>query len=260
MLDEAELKRLQRFGINESFINHFNKMIIDFISTSTPKSITEPVIIFSDIHANYPSLELTLKFAEEHDISSFISLGDLIEYNNQNDEVLELIYQLGTKCISSLKGNHDDGVLKEDYFVSTMFHDHIKKELGEKILNLPQNDIITVNGKKILLCHSNPWNVDILYLFPENKNILDYFLEKLPCEGFMFGHTHLVTWQRATNYNKFAFNPGSLGVSRDGTKSLHFAVLDPNKNKIELFETFHSDKSYSEILSKEPVKVDEFFI
>ena len=141
-----------------------------------------------------------------------------------------------------------------------MFHDHIKKELGEKILKLPQNHINTVNAKKILLCHSNPWNVDILYLFPENKNILDYFLEKLPCEGFMFGHTHLVTWQRATNYNKFAFNPGSLGVSRDGTKSLHFAVLDPNKNKIELFETFHSDKSYSEILSKEPIKVDEFFI
>ena len=53
MLEEAELKSLERFGINESVLNQFIKINTEFISTSTPKNITDPAIIFSNIHANY---------------------------------------------------------------------------------------------------------------------------------------------------------------------------------------------------------------
>lgn len=258
MLDESNLKKLQRFGITDSFIAHFEKAIYEFISKSNAKKIVEPTIIFSDIHANLPSLEMTLNFAKDQNINSIVSLGDLIEYNNQNNEVIELLNANNRKLLSSLRGNHDDGILQEDYFVSTMFHDHIKKELGQQLLNLPQNDLISVNDKKLLLTHSNPWNLDILYIFPENENLLNHFLEKLPCDGFLFGHSHIVTWYKLVDSNKFCFNPGSLGVSRDGTKTLHFAILYPLEQRFDIYELKHAEKDYTNLVSEYPSKISEY--
>ena len=146
-----------------------------------------------------------------------------------------------------------------DYFISALFQENIDKNLGNLLLTLSYNEIITVKKKKILLCHSNPWNLDVLYLFPGNVNYFDYFFEKLSCDGFMFGHTHFVTWYNSKQHSKFAFNPGSLGVSRDGSNKLHFSLLDPEVEKIEMYEITHKEQDYLNILDPIPLKVDEYY-
>lgn len=260
MINKSEFSQLSRFGITKDFISHANSKISNFITKTTPKKITQPTIIFSDLHANVPALNATLKFAEENSIESFISLGDLIEYNTQNDEILEILQSLNSKFISSVRGNHDDGVVDENQFISSLFQERIRKDLGEFLLKLPENDIITVKNshKKILLTHSNPWNLDVLYLFPENKNNFEYFFKKLPFDGFMFGHTHFLTFYESYNGLKFAFNPGSLGVSRDGNKTLHFSVLEPEGKKIVNYELDHADEDYLQLLSNTPIKISEY--
>lgn len=260
MIEQLDFKKLQRFGITENFIIQFNKMMIEFTNQTIPKNITKNTIIFSDLHANLPALEMIINFAEEHEIKSFISLGDLIEYNNYNNEVLNLIQANTNNFISNLKGNHDDGTIHDNKFISNMFHEIIDKDLGNILLNLPQIDMIKINDKKILLCHSNPWNVDIIYLFPESTNFLEYFLDKLPCDGFMFGHTHILTWYKSIKSNKLAFNPGSLGVSRDGSQTLYFSVSKPKEQKIEIFEIKHDKQDYSKLLSEKPIKTTEYFL
>lgn len=236
MLEKYQQKRLLRYGINENSISHFNNTISDYLKTARPKKVTENTIIFSDIHANYPALQLMHRFAQDNNIDSFISLGDIIEYNNQNDEVLYFMRSLNQKFLSNIRGNHDNGTLNNEKFISNLFQDIIDESLGNYLLNLPQNDVITINGKKILLCHSNPWNADILYLFPEETNFFEYFLKKLDCDGFLFGHTHFVTFYKSKALNnKFAFNPGSLGVSRDGENKLYFSVLEPLDQKFTIY-------------------------
>lgn len=39
------------------------------------------IAIISDIHANFPALEQTLKSIEEHNIDALYCLGDLVGYN-----------------------------------------------------------------------------------------------------------------------------------------------------------------------------------
>ena len=258
MYVEPDFSKLARFGITENDISCVHKSVTEYILHTKPKEIIEPTIIFSDLHANLSSLQTTLKFAQEKHINSFISLGDLIEYNTQNDEVLDLLSSMNGKFISNIKGNHDDGDVQEDYFISSLFQEHIKKELGEFLLTLPPKDVISVNGKKILLCHSNPWNFDVLYLFPERKNIFEFFLLNLPCDGFIFGHTHFVTFYTSLDGKKFAFNPGSLGLSRDGNSTLYFSILYPQDQKIENYEFGH-DSDYNVIENDPPRKVSVFF-
>ena len=258
MLNYLDFEKLRRYGITEHFISHFNNEINNFIENTAIKKVVSQTILFSDLHANLQAFEIMLRFAKEHGIDSFISLGDLIEYNNQNNEVLELILSNSYKFVSNLRGNHDEGIINGDEFVSNLFQDHIKKDLGQVLFTLSNNDVININGKKILLCHSNPWNADILYLFPEMENFLDYFLEFLNCDGFFFGHTHFVTFYKSISNSKIAFNPGSLGVSRDGNKTLHFSVLKPIEQKIELYELLHFEEHFTKILSETPIKIDEF--
>lgn len=258
MLDEFVLNKLAPFGITENFLNIFNNSITSFLLHSEHKKVENKTIIFSDLHANLPALEMTFSFAEKNGINSFISLGDLIEYNTHNDEVLDLIQSYNSRFIANIRGNHDDGMLKENHFLSALFQDIINKEHGQFLFTLHQNDLITINNKQVLLCHSNPWNVDALYLFPEEVAFMEYFLKILSCDGFMFGHTHFVTWYKSLNDLKFAFNPGSLGVSRDGNKALHFSVLDPNEKKFELYEFLHENNDFTKIYQTPPQKIDEF--
>ena len=51
----------------------------------------------------------------------------------------------------------------------------------------------------------------------------------------MFGHTHFITFYQSKSQKKFAFNPGSLGVSRDGENRLYFSVLEPLDQKFTIY-------------------------
>ena len=73
---------------------------------------------------------------------------------------------------------------------------------------------------------------------------------------FFFGHTHFLTFY--TENNKFAFNPGSLGVSRDGNPRLTFSLLKPESLSIEVYEITHSANDFISIESTEPVLVTTF--
>lgn len=238
MLDEIYKRNLLRFGITAKYIDYFNERISKYLASAKPIKLEQPAIIFSDVHANLPALELVFKFANENNIESFISLGDLIEYNTFNNEVLDLIKTHSSKFLINIKGNHDDGVMQEDKFVSTIYLDIIRKDLGEFLVGLLHNGLITINGKKILMCHSNPWNLDVLYMFPGDLSLFDYFLRHLEIDGIMFGHTHLVTFYQSEGSNKFVFNPGSLGIVRDGSQELHFAIIYPEEEKIVVYNIF----------------------
>ncbi|MFP6872778.1 MAG: metallophosphoesterase family protein [Verrucomicrobiales bacterium] len=61
--------------------------------------------VFGDIHANLEALEAVLEDAEEHDCSHYVCIGDIVGYNANPHECLEVVR--GLEC-PAVKGNHDD--------------------------------------------------------------------------------------------------------------------------------------------------------
>ena len=61
--------------------------------------------ILSDIHANLEALEAVLADARAQDCTHFVCLGDVVGYNANPHECVELIQELECPVV---KGNHDE--------------------------------------------------------------------------------------------------------------------------------------------------------
>lgn len=62
------------------------------------------IAIISDIHANFPALEQTLKSIEEQNIDAVYCLGDLVGYNLCPNAVIN---EIRKRHITTLTRNHD---------------------------------------------------------------------------------------------------------------------------------------------------------
>ena len=61
--------------------------------------------IFSDIHANLEAFEAVLADAREQRCTSFVCLGDIVGYNANPHECVQLVQELDCPIV---KGNHDE--------------------------------------------------------------------------------------------------------------------------------------------------------
>ncbi len=61
--------------------------------------------IFGDIHANLEALEAVMLDAAANDCTDFVCIGDIVGYNANPAECLELVRDLGCPVV---KGNHDE--------------------------------------------------------------------------------------------------------------------------------------------------------
>lgn len=247
-------------GLDTKKIKALQTTINNFLNSRIPKILNEPVMVFSDVHANITGLNMAMDFSKGNSIDKFISLGDLIEYNLHNNEVLQKITNYKDDFISLIKGNHDNGMFSDSgEYITSYFKDKIHGKFGLFIDDLDRFDVIQIQDRKILLCHSNPWGYDTAYLFPNDIEHFEYFYNFLNCDGFLYGHTHILDFQISKNRKNFAFNPGSLGVSRYGKPRLTFSWLYPD-GKIEIYEIKHKKYEFTTLLDKEPNLIKSFQI
>ena len=233
----------------------YEEELFKFIESSPNFTLNERTLIFSDVHANYRALRAALDFSEKNSVSRLISLGDMVDYNTNPDLTVSTILD-HPGLIYAVRGNHDcfEEFISPKVYVSCYAKSKINPELALRINELPTKAIIGIQKKKFLLCHSNPWEDDGLYVYPSNVSIFDDILFRMPCQGFFYGHTHFVA-----DYSKFGkviFNPGSLGQSRGDANRLTFAWIDPDMLSIEIFGMWHNPVQCEEIISA-PEKLSE---
>jgi predicted phosphodiesterase len=65
------------------------------------------IAIFSDVHANLPALEAVYKHIVAQQPDAVYCLGDLVNQNVWNNEVVEFISGHQIPCV---RGNHDEGI------------------------------------------------------------------------------------------------------------------------------------------------------
>lgn len=65
--------------------------------------------IFSDIHSNLEGLEAVLREADSTGADALLCCGDIIGYNANPNECVDLVRERGVSCI---KGNHERGLME----------------------------------------------------------------------------------------------------------------------------------------------------
>ena len=204
--------------------------------------------LLSDIHSNLEALTATLEELKLLSIDQIISMGDLVGYNANPNECLDIIKE---NNILSVMGNHDSravGMVSAHNFNSVA-----KKAIKWTASTLTEENSLylkylpyTLDLDNIKVCHGwlNSFDKYILDTLDAKEN---FDLSGDDKKVTLFGHTHLpcvyVSSSNGVEFieksevdiiegSKYLINPGSVGQPRDGDSRASFAVLEINDHGI----------------------------
>ncbi|WKL44304.1 metallophosphoesterase [Flavobacterium sp. ZE23DGlu08] len=192
--------------------------------------------IISDIHANLPALEQTLKSIEENEIDAIYCLGDLVGYNIWPNAVIN---EIRKQKIPTICGNHDEKAVAIHQYGRFLNDD---ANFAYNIIGKPQVQYLATlpafirlefifNGKPftLMLVHGSPYsNKEYLHKEKEESELAAIFLDK-GIDMLVFGHTHKPYYRIIDNGytdQKFhAVNAGSVGKPKDGDKRGCYTII-----------------------------------
>ena len=184
--------------------------------------------IVSDIHCNAAGLAQAL--ALMGDVEELVCLGDSIYEYRFSNEVVRLLRDRNAQVIV---GNHE-----ECFFgplgARARARDGIDPDLAQWLAAQPLRRELQIDGKRILLVHSTPWEPRGTYVFPGNS-LLDRFAEA-EADFVLYGHTHHQLVHRVGR--SLVINPGSAGDARDNRNGfqLSCAVLDTASEEVTVID------------------------
>ncbi len=206
------------------------------------------IAVISDVHGNVAALDEVLRDAEQHEVSHYWLLGDLVAYGPRPVEVLERVRRLShLRCV---RGNTDRYVLAGDVGGMIPPIDHPRTPDEHRVLadaresfawtrgclvgsgqyswlsGLPLEERITLpDGMRVLLVHASPGRDDGWGMHPD---LSDDELAHLGFTGevadlIFVGHTHVAGERRAAG--SYIVNPGSVSLPRDPDDQARWALV-----------------------------------
>ena len=204
--------------------------------------------ILSDLHANLEATEAVLADARECECTDFVCLGDVVGYNANPHECVEIVQKLECPVV---KGNHDEQASLEESsrdfnalaemainWTRAQLTDADKTWLRELRLSRQVRDFTIVHAT---LDRPEQWG----YVF----NTLDAaasftYQDTTVC---FFGHTHVagafvrddgvkrvkVDQLTIDETKKYFINTGSVGQPRDGDWRAAYCIYHVEKNVVE---------------------------
>jgi putative phosphoesterase len=223
------------------------------------------IALFSDIHANLPSLEAVLADIDAKKPDSVYCLGDLVGYNIWPNEVIN---EIRKRKISTIAGNYDFGIGRTSDDCGCAYKTDTEKEMGKISISFT-NSIVKSEERKylrtlpahikvefqlnsdklnLLLVHGSPRRINE-YLFEDrDEKSLLRIMEQADADIMCFGHTHKpyhkILNSQSENKNHFrnAINIGSVGKPKDNNPKGCYVMLTINENSsIENKETVSAE-------------------
>jgi predicted phosphodiesterase len=206
--------------------------------------------IFGDIHSNLEGLQAILADAKAQHCTHFICLGDIVGYNANPKECLDIVRALECPVV---KGNHDE-LACMDYNpanVSGLANEGIaytRKQLSE-------DDLAWLDSLKFV---RQVRDFTIVHATLDTPHKWGYVLNQLDAGASFsyqhtqlcfFGHTHvprayirdthvhtLAEWDKVSieTGKKYFINAGSAGQPRDGDWRAAYVIYHPKENFVEL--------------------------
>ncbi len=204
--------------------------------------------VLSDIHGNLEALEAVLADARAHDCTHYVCLGDIVGYNANPSECVQLIQELECPVV---QGNHDEQASIEDSTAGFnelaeeaigWTREHLsageKKWLADLRLTRQVRDFTIVHAT---LDTPQQWG----YIFNDLDAIASFTYQHTSL--CFFGHTHWPTaFVRDDNVRritsdriqmspgkKYFVNTGSVGQPRDRDWRAAYAIYDTERHVIE---------------------------
>ncbi len=204
--------------------------------------------IIADIHADLEALEVVLADAKNEKATHYACLGDVVGYNANPKECLDIVREMGMPCV---KGNHDeycssegalDGFNPAAALAVQWTRNHLTAEDRQWLRDLKYMRLVT--------------SFSIVHATLDGPQRWGYVFDKLAAAASFtyqntsvcfFGHTHVpVAFVRDSvvrgSYSKFRVeagkkyfvNVGSVGQSRDGVPKATYVIYDLDTQTIEL--------------------------
>ena len=175
--------------------------------------------LISDVHANLAALEAVLADARSKGATDFLCLGDVVGYNGEPEECVQLLKAEGVR---NILGNHDQYVTSGENchrskVVASIIDKH-RTQLSEDSISWLSQSLDCVNDGPSLFVHGGPYDHVDQYLYRVSVNDFPNGITRLYA-----GHTHV---QCVLDFGAHRFcNPGSVGQPRDGDPRAAYAIL-----------------------------------
>lgn len=205
--------------------------------------------IIADIHANLEAFQVVLADIEAQKCTHVACLGDVVGYNANPKECLDVIRAMNIPCV---KGNHDEYCSSEDALEG--FNPHAAEAVMWTRKQLTDDDKKWLRETKYVRLVSN---FTIVHATLDGPQRWGYVFDKLAAAASFtyqntpvcfFGHTHVPVafirdaQIRGGTYSKFKVEPGrkyfvnvgAVGQPRDGNPKAAYVIYDMNDSSIEL--------------------------
>lgn len=205
--------------------------------------------ILGDIHANLEALTAVLEDAKRQGIDRYVCVGDIVGYNANPKECLDIVRELEMFCV---KGNHDEYCSIEGELEG--FNPHAALAIEWTRDQLSEEDRAWLRDLKYVRM---VMGFTIVHATLDAPQRWGYVFDKLAAAAhFTYqntricfaGHTHVPMAFvrdfeiRGGTYSKFKVEPGkkylinvgSVGQPRDGNPDAAYVIYDTTTGTIEL--------------------------
>jgi len=205
--------------------------------------------VIADIHANLEALRVVLEDAKKQTCTHYVCLGDLVGYNANPKECLDIIRDTGMPCV---KGNHDEYCSSETNLEG--FNPHAAEAIQWTRQQLTEEDRQWLKELKYIRLVAS---FQIVHATLDGPQRWGYVFDRLAAAASFtyqntavcfFGHTHVPvafirdSVVRGGTYSKFKIEPGrkyfvnvgSVGQPRDGNPKAAYAIYDMDEGSVEL--------------------------
>ncbi len=205
--------------------------------------------IFGDIHANLEALQAVLADAEAHEATHYVCLGDVVGYNANPHECLEIIRNLDCPVV---KGNHDEQASMTEDLIG--FNPLAEEAINWTRKQLTDDDKQWLRDLKMV---RQVRDFTIVHATLDTPHQWGYVFNQLDAAASFnyqhtqlcfYGHTHAPrAYIRDTSVKtaaldklhiepgkKYFINAGSVGQPRDGDWHAAYCLYDPDRQLVEL--------------------------
>ncbi|MFM1768469.1 MAG: hypothetical protein RJA22_998 [Verrucomicrobiota bacterium] len=205
--------------------------------------------VIADIHANLEAFQVVLQDAKEQRCTHYCCVGDVVGYNANPKECLDIVRSMGMPCV---KGNHDEYCSIEGDLEG--FNPHAAEAVNWTRKQLTDDDRKWLRELKYVRLVAS---FTVVHATLDGPQRWGYVFDRLAAAASLtyqntgvcfFGHTHVPlafirdSAVRGGTYSKFHVEPGkkyfvnvgAVGQPRDGDPRAGYVVYDMNEQTIEL--------------------------
>ncbi len=205
--------------------------------------------IFGDIHANLEALETVLTHAADNDCTNFVCMGDIVGYNANPVECLNIVRDMGCPVV---RGNHDEEASSDAELNGLNPLARHALEWTRDMLS-PEDREWLLNNKLVRQVR----DFTIVHATLDTPGAWGYVTNKFDAMASFsyqftpvcfYGHTHTPKFYvkgdmvDAVDGNeldiemgkKYFINVGSVGQPRDGDWRSSYAIYDIDKQKVTI--------------------------